>query len=156
MAAKPKYNPDYHDDWAWSLAAMGATNEEIAKAMGVSKRTIIRWSQEHESFGESLARGKGVSDAKVVRSLYQRAVGYEYEEEKRIVEYDKEGNIKPVKVEKTKKHVPPDVGAQCFWLKNRQRSMWQDRPEFVPEVSEDKDQVQFYLPDNGRDQRREE
>ena len=68
MAAKPKYNPDYHDDWAWSLAAMGATNEEIAKAMGVSKRTIIRWSQEHESFGESLARGKGVSDAKVVRS----------------------------------------------------------------------------------------
>lgn len=110
MAAKPKYNPDYHDDWAWSLAAMGATNEEIAKAMGVSKRTIIRWSQEHESFGEALARGKGVSDAKVVRSLYQRAVGYEYEEEKRIVEYDKEGNIKPVKVEKTKKHVTPDVG----------------------------------------------
>lgn len=92
----------------------------------------------------------------MVRSLYQRAVGYEYEEEKRIVEYDKEGNIKPVKVEKTKKHVPPDVGAQCFWLKNRQRSMWQDRPEFVPEVSEDEDQVQFYLPDNGRDQRREE
>ena len=156
MAAKPKYNPDYHDDWEWSLAAMGATNEEIAKAMGVSKRNIIRWSQEHESFGESLARGKGVSDAKVVRSLYQRAVGYEYEEEKRIVEYDKEGNVKPVKVEKTKKHVPPDVGAQCFWLKNRQRSMWQDRTEFVPDVSEDEDQVQFYLPDNGRDQRREE
>lgn len=45
MAAKVKYNPDYHDNWAWSLAAMGATNEEIAKAMGVSKRTIIRWSQ---------------------------------------------------------------------------------------------------------------
>ena len=153
---KPKYNPDFHDDWRGPLAAMGATNEEIAKAMGVSKRTIIRWSQEHESFGEALARGKGVSDAKVVRSLYQRAVGYEYEEEKRIVEYDKEGNIKPVKVEKTKKHVPPDVGAQCFWLKNRQRSMWQDRPEFVPEVSEDEDQVQFYLPDNGRDQKREE
>ena len=90
MAAKVKYNPDYHDNWAWSLAAMGATNEEIAKAMGVSKRTIIRWSQDHESFGSALAQGKGVSDAKVIRSLYQRAVGYEYEEEKKIIEYDKE------------------------------------------------------------------
>lgn len=68
MAAKVKYNPDYHDNWAWSLAAMGATNEEIAKAMGVSKRTIIRWSQDHESFGSALAQGKGVSDAKVIRT----------------------------------------------------------------------------------------
>lgn len=33
MAAKPKYNAPYHDNWAWSLAAMGATNEEIALAM---------------------------------------------------------------------------------------------------------------------------
>ena len=138
MAAKVKYNPDYHDNWAWSLAAMGATNEEIAKAMGVSKRTIIRWSQDHESFGSALAQGKGVSDAKVIRSLYQRAVGYEYEEEK--------------KIEKTKKQVPPDVGAQCFWLKNRQRDKWQDRPEVIPDTgADDGDQVQFYLPDNGRD-----
>ena len=127
MAAKVKYNPDYHDNWAWSLAAMGATNEEIAKAMGVS-------------------------DAKVIRSLYQRAVGYEYEEEKKIIEYDKDGNVKPIKIEKTKKQVPPDVGAQCFWLKNRQRDKWQDRPEVIPDTgADDGDQVQFYLPDNGRD-----
>lgn len=43
MAAKPKYNAPYHDNWAWSLAAMGATNEEIALAMGVSERTIMRY-----------------------------------------------------------------------------------------------------------------
>jgi len=49
MAAKPKYNAPYHDSWAWSLAAMGATNEEIALAMGVSERTIMRWAKEHES-----------------------------------------------------------------------------------------------------------
>lgn len=152
MAAQPKYNALYHDDWAWSLAAMGATNDEIADAIGVSVRTIIRWAKEHESFGKALAEGKGVSDAKVIRSLYQRAIGYEYEEEKRIVEYDKDGNIKPVKVEKTKKHVPPDVAAQCFWLKNRQRERWQDRPmDYFKGDIADGAQVQIYLPDNGRD-----
>jgi len=152
MAAQPKYNALYHDDWAWSLAAMGATNEEIAEAIGVSVRTIIRWAKEHESFGKALAEGKGVSDAKVVRSLYQRATGYEYTEKKKIVEYDKEGNIKPVKVEETKKFVPPDVTAQIFWLKNRQRERWQDRPQDYLQGGGDNDtEVTIYLPDNGRD-----
>ena len=140
MAAKPKYNAPYHDNWAWSLAAMGATNEEIALAMGVSERTIMRWAKER------------VSDAKVIRSLYERATGYEYEEEKKIIEYDKDGNVKPVKIEKTKKHVPPDVTAQIFWLKNRQRDRWQDRPQdYVDQTSDNDAEVQIYLPDNGRD-----
>lgn len=146
MAAKPKYNPLYHDDWAWSLAAMGATIQEISDAMGVSKRTIIRWSKDHESFGKALAEGKGVSDAKVIRSLYQRATGYEYTEEKKIVEVDKEGNVKPVRVETIKKHVPPDVAAQCFWLKNRQMDRWADRPEYIQDTGE-VEQTQFYLPE---------
>lgn len=150
MAANPKYNPSYHDDWAWSLAAMGATNEEIADAMGISKRTILRWAKDHESFGKALAEGKGVSDAKVIRSLYQRAVGYEYTEEKRIVKINEEGNETVVKKETTKKHVPPDVAAQCFWLKNRQRDRWQDRPEQIIDQSQE-DDVVIYLPDNGRD-----
>ena len=146
MAPKPKYNPLYHDDWGWSLAAMGATIEEISDAMGVSKRTIIRWSKDHESFGKALAEGKGVSDAKVIRSLYQRAPGYEYTEEKKIVEVDKDGNVKPVRVETIKKHVPPDVAAQCFWLKNRQRDRWADRPEYIQDTGE-LEQTRFYLPE---------
>ena len=127
MAAKPKYNALYHDDWAWSLAALGATNDDIADAMGISKRTIIRWCKDHESFARALAEGKGASDAKVIRSLYQRATGYDYQEEKTIVEYDKDGNPKPVKVERLKRHAPPDTTAQIYWLKNRQRDKWKDK-----------------------------
>lgn len=36
MPALSKYNPEYHDDWAWSLAIKGATNDEIAEAFGIS------------------------------------------------------------------------------------------------------------------------
>lgn len=133
------------------MAAMGATNEEIADAMGISKRTIIRWTKQYESFGKALAEGKAVSDAKVIRSLYERAIGYDYTEEKKIVEVDKNGNVKPLRVETIKKHVPPDVAAQCFWLKNRQRERWQDRPQDYIQVGNDNDtEVMIYLPDNKR------
>ena len=72
---------------------------------------------------------------------------------KRIVEYDKDGNIKPIKVEKTKKRVPPDVTAQIFWLKNRQRDRWQDRPQDHIDQDSDDTEVTIYIPDNGRDKR---
>ena len=39
MPTPLKYNAEYHDDWAWSLALKGATDQEVAEAFGVSKRT---------------------------------------------------------------------------------------------------------------------
>lgn len=145
MPARTKYNPLFHDDWAWSLAAMGATCEEIADAMGVDRHTLVRWTKKYPSFGDSLARGKGVSDARVIKSLYQRAVGYSYEEEETVNTYDKNGELKSIKVRHLSRHAPPDVGAQCFWLKNRQKLNWQDKPVIIQEDVED-EQTQFYLP----------
>lgn len=80
------------------------------------------------------------------------ATGYEYTEEKKIVDVDADGNVKPVRVETTKKHVQPSVAAQCFWLKNRQKERWQDRPQDCFQDGDINDtEVQIYLPDNGRD-----
>lgn len=136
MAATQKYNPEYHDDWAWSLAIRGATDQEIADSFGVSRRTIIRWRQEHESFEEAIIRGKSGADAKVERSLFKRALGYDYEETEKVIEVDKDGNPKPAKVRTKKVHVPADVGAMCFWLKNRAPDEWADRPHGTMEVED--------------------
>lgn len=136
MAATQKYNPEYHDDWAWSLAIRGATDQEIADAFGVARRTIIRWREQHESFEEAIMRGKAGADAKVEKSLFKRALGYDYEEKETVIEMDKNGNQKPAKVRRKTIHVPAEVGAMCFWLKNRNPDEWADRPHGTMEVED--------------------
>ena len=56
--------------------------------------------------------------------MLKRALGYEYEEIKMIAT---ESGGK--RVEKTRKQVLPDVGAQIFWLKNRKPKEWRDKQE---------------------------
>ena len=114
MPAQLLYNPDYHDDWAWSLALKGATDQELAEAFGVSKRTILRWKNEHPSFAEAYQRGKDVADAKVKKALYQRAIGYEVIEKESTVDVDpKTGESKPVRVRPSPSRSPPTPWRLC-------------------------------------------
>jgi hypothetical protein len=59
---------------------------------------------------------------RVERSLYERAVGYNYEAVKIFMPANRE---KPVIVPYIE-HVPPDVTAGIFWLKNRDPKHWRD------------------------------
>lgn len=130
MPAKLLYNPEYHDDWAWSLALKGATDQEVAEAFGVTKRTIIRWKSDHPSFDEAYQRGKDIADAKVKKALYQRAIGYEVTESERTVDVDpKTGESKPVRVKTTTKKYPPDTMAAMYWLNNRSKGEFAQRQE---------------------------
>lgn len=130
MPAQLLYNPDYHDDWAWSLALKGATDQELAEAFGVSKRTILRWKNEHPSFAEAYQRGKDVADAKVKKALYQRAIGYEVTEKESTVDVDpKTGESKPVRVKTITKQIAPDTMAIMYWLNNRSKGEFAQRQE---------------------------
>jgi len=153
MAAPLIYNRAYHDDWAWSLAIKGATDEEIAEAFGISVRTLHRWKKDHESFAEMLMTGKDQADAKVERKLYERATGYSYEEVETVMEIDADGNRKPAKVKRVQKQCPPDVLAQMYWLNNRRPKQFKRNPEnyIRQDDLENEDEVVFYLPDNERD-----
>lgn len=132
MPALLKYNPEYHDDWAWSLALKGATDEEVAEAFGVSKRTILRWKEDHESFAEAFQRGKDVADAKVKKALYQRAIGFEVEDIEETVDIDpKTGDVKPVRRRKIKKKIVPDTMAAMYWLNNRTKGEFSQKQEIT-------------------------
>lgn len=132
-ANQSNYNTDYHDDWAWSLIKNGQTMRDVADAFGFSVRTLERWANAYPSFKEAISEARPIANAKVEKALFKRAIGYTVKETKSIVEVDKEGNTKPVRREIVEKHIAPDVGAICFWLKNRDTENWKDKPDFSGE-----------------------
>lgn len=157
MAAPTKFNPDFHIPWAWSLAIRGATDQEIADEFGVSERTINRWKYVYDEdgkpvvdandekvlseFGKTLLVGKKPADAKVEKKLYERCLGYTYTEEEKILEYNTDGSVKPVKVRTVKKEVLPDVMAIMYWLNNRSRKTgeWSQRQDVMLRTSTEAD-----------------
>lgn len=130
MAQASAYNEEYHVDWAWSLALKGATDEEIAEAFHISVRTLHRWKKTHPELLTALEEGKDVADAKVKRSLYQRAVGYEAKEVTQIIEQDPAtGTQRVSKTQVTTKHIVPDTMACMYWLNNRSKGEFSQRQE---------------------------
>lgn len=111
----------------------GLTDEQIARNMGISPSTLYEWKKKYPEISEVLKKGKEVVDRQVENALLKRALGYDYEEVKTLIE-DVDGKKKK-KVEKTVKHIAPDVTAQIFWLKNRRPDKWRDRKELDANVN---------------------
>lgn len=107
---------------AEKLCQLGATDQELADFFEVDVRTIHRWKGDHDEFCHALKGGKDLADERVVRSLYQRAVGYEQDEVKIFMPA---GAEEPVRAPFRAK-IAPDVTAAIFWLKNRRRDEWRD------------------------------
>lgn len=111
---------------AW--ARDGLTDEQIAHNMGCNVRTLYVWKKEYPQIEQALKTGKEVVDIQVENALFKRAIGYDYEEVKTIIE-TLPGGEKRQRAERTRKHVAGDVTAQIFWLKNRKQIEWRDRKE---------------------------
>lgn len=146
-----KYNSEYHDDWAWSLAVKGADDKEIAKAMHISRKTICAWKKQHQTFGAALNEGKDIADSTIERSLYNSGKGYFIEEEEKVIEVDLNGKQKLGDLRTKKRYIPPSVTAQIFWLKNRKKNQWRDvtKTEVTGEDGKPVEfqHVQVYLPE---------
>ena len=102
----------------------GLTIEQICKNLGVSYQQWYKAIEISDEFAELSTRTKDVVDLEVENMLYKRAMGYEYDE---VTEEYEAGFMTKKKI--VHKHVPPDTGAQVFWLKNRRSDKWRDRRE---------------------------
>lgn len=108
------------EDWA----RQGLFDAQIAKNMGISEATLYRYKANHPEIKEALRKGKEVVDIEVENAMLKRALGYTV----RIVEQkiDKFGDVHDCERDV---HIPGDVTAQIFWLKNRRRQQWRDKIE---------------------------
>src|SRR5689334_5989011 len=73
-----RYEPEMCEQ-AHNYCLLGATNDELAEFFHVSPSTIDRWIAGRADFGDAVRQGRVVADARMARSLYDRAVGYDRE-----------------------------------------------------------------------------
>src|SRR6516165_2659162 len=98
----------------------GMTDNEIADILGISLATLYRWKAEHPAFSRVFKLGKAEADNRVERSLYSRALGYDYIAEKAAM--TRHGQ----KTMRYRQHIPPDTAAAVWYLKNRKPDRWRD------------------------------
>lgn len=139
------YKPEYAEQAYKLCLLLNATDKELAEFFEVQESTINEWKLKHDEFSESIKKGKEIADANVGNRLYERATGYDYEE-------DHVSNYKgDINVTRIQKHALPDTTAQIFWLKNRQPGKWRDKINH--ELSGENGgpvRVEVVLPDNER------
>lgn len=145
---KKIYDPDVHLPLVIKAASEGKVIKEIARDIGISRTLFFEWRNEFPELADAIKSSKPVVVGKVIRSLIQRAIGYEATETKSIVSVDPNtGEAKPVRRETTTKHIPGDVGAICFALKNLDRENWKDAHTLTHEKAVDLDAMRKIILD---------
>lgn len=135
MGRRSAYKEEYNQ-LAENYALLGATDKEMADLFGITERTLNQWKKNFPEFLQSLKKGKSIADANVASKLYNRAIGYEFEEKHFEIKQPKK-DVPPelIEAKRIKKHVPADTTAAIFWLKNRQPEKWRDRKEVDANVN---------------------
>lgn len=142
MARPTKYKVEYIKV-AQKLCELGATDYEIAEALGVTKKTLYSWKTSNPKFAEAFTLGKQKSDDRVEHSLYAKATGYTFESEK-IFQF--QGQVVRASCIE---HVPPDTTACIFWLKNRRPETYraQENTNSVEDLAESLRSLMDKLPE---------
>jgi hypothetical protein len=109
------------------LYTLGFTDELLGFAVGVTERTINNWKDD-EDFLAVCKAGKAMADSNVVKTLQRLTKGYNYYEQIAEKRTYRDGSTMLIQ-RRVKKHVPPNVVAIIFWLKNRLPAQWRDRLE---------------------------
>lgn len=112
----------------------GLIIKEVSKRLGISVRSFYRYQNEYEELGNIVIESKAIADYRVEESLFRRAVGYDYDETKVVVDDDGKK-----RVEKSRKHMPPNVAAIIFWLKNRMPDKWKQNVQSPPNMDVEDD-----------------
>lgn len=113
---------------AW--ARDGLTDEMISENIGISRSTLSEWKNRFEDISDALKKGKEVVDIEVENALIKKALGFSYSETtKELVKNPDTDKMELIVTKVVTKEAAPDTTAIIYWLKNRKRDTWQDKPQ---------------------------
>ena len=129
--AKGKY-----EDWvtpeglmkieAW--AREGLSDKQIAHNIGIRPETLWAWQKQYPNLSNALKKGKEPADQIVENALFKSATGFSVKLRK-PVKVRRRGGNEEVEYHEEEMFIAPNVTAQIYWLKNRRRDRWKDKPE---------------------------
>lgn len=124
----------------------GATVAEIANAFNIAESTIYKYKAEKAEFSAAFARGRASIVIEIRGALLKKALGFEYEEEKRVGRKDGKGeNI--VLVEKYKKYSPPSETAAAMLLRNYDEN-WLDKDSATTQLKQQEFELRKAIADS--------
>jgi hypothetical protein len=108
------------DDRAWVAWACATVQQNLVKVALIRYMAYLLQIQQIRPDTPRVVRRH--PRRYVERSLYARAVGYNYEAVKIFMPANRSKSVYAKYIE----HVPPDVTAGIFWMKNRDPQHWRD------------------------------
>ena len=106
----------------------GLTDKQIAGNIGISEKSFTNWKNEFPSIITTLKKGKAPVDLAVENALYKSATGFS-KTLRKPVKLRRQDGSEYIDYAEEEIYIPPQVTAQIFWLKNRRRDRWKDKPE---------------------------
>lgn len=108
----------------------GKTMEEIADLCDVNADSLYVYMSKYDEFSEMIKKGRAAQNDRVVNALYQKALGYTFDE---VTIIEKDGKI--VEKKTIKRHYPASDTAIAIWLNNRLPNEWRQRQVEAPDPS---------------------
>ena len=134
-------------------ASYGLTDKQIVENMGIGRATFYKWLREYPEFAEAIKKARIQTNIEIENSMIDLACGKNFVEEIKSVLDPKTGQI--LRIEKTRKQIPPNAVMLIFLAKNRMKDKYKDYAPvpFESESTDERQDIQIYLPDNGRDKK---
>lgn len=131
-------------------AKLGLMDKQIAGNMGISLTTFYDWQKKFPAFADAIKSAKAIPNLELENAMFDLALGRTYVEEVKSILDPKTGTV--VRIEKTRKQIPPNPTTQIFLAKNRMPDKYKDRVPVAERVDKEEQKVEIYIPDNGRDE----
>ncbi len=131
MVAKSKweYVKNRFDDIKKWLE-QGLSEKQIIKNLAIGKTTFEHYKNIYPELKEQLKSGRETQITEVENSLYKNATGFYYFVTEQVKCKNPDGSERVEAVE-IKKFKPPETGAICFFLKNKDKENYSDNPQMI-------------------------